>query len=461
MPYIEGRNDLQWYREKFSDIWQSATLTFSSVEVDGVQVPNGELVFSDEADEEGTEVLYREGALSVYEINSNSPFDLLNQMVNGEIPVDGGTAEIENEVREHNTHRYFHPSTRQSRVREDRPQMEVNAAVDIAVPKDLGEEYRGVLNKLDDQLMRVEEPYFELGHCEGYYFDCIFRSDRESPAILLFADSGMDLSISESGKLELVSPTRLFEDLFVSILPRRPRNEHKGWRIKFDEEQLESLDNGRSRYTEDLELEGIDKLYADLYLEERSFNTIEYATGGVPENPRYEVMQAFDQDDQLKGHLKGHSPNIFELAVGNALSTAGWLVQWYGEEDFRIPSFSREVSGAQYSEIDVIAYHPENTQILFIECTNQDISKKDSILDRTEAISSELNDDLIPIDISLTESVETVPCVATPQKLEDLNANVVSGFEENGIKLLHRERLRAIYEASRNTTDTVDADIPI
>ena len=65
MPYIEGRHDLQWYREKFGGIWQSATLTFSSVEVDGVQVPNGELVFSHEADEEGTEVLYREGALSV------------------------------------------------------------------------------------------------------------------------------------------------------------------------------------------------------------------------------------------------------------------------------------------------------------------------------------------------------------------------------------------------------------
>lgn len=67
MPYIEDPDDLQWYREKFSDIWRSATLTYSSVEVDGMQIPNGELEFSRESCEEGSEVLYREGALSIYD----------------------------------------------------------------------------------------------------------------------------------------------------------------------------------------------------------------------------------------------------------------------------------------------------------------------------------------------------------------------------------------------------------
>lgn len=459
MPYIEVQDDLQWYREKFDNIWQSATLTFSSVEVDGVHIPNGELVFSRELGEEGTEVLYSEGALSCYEVNSNSPFDLLEQVINGEIPTDEGTAEIESELRQRTPSNYFQDGARAGRVRKTRPPTEVNAAVSIGIPEDVDDEYSEVVDELDDQLMRAKEPYYDLARCEGYYFDYIFRSDRESPAILLFANSGMDFAISESGILEVISPTSLFADLFVSVLPQKPYAEYKGWRIEFNETQLESLDDGRSRSTEDLDLEGIDELYAVLYLEDRSINMVEHITGDVvPENPRYEILQAFDQDDNLEGYLEGHNADVFELAVGNALSTAGWFVQWYGEDDFVIPSFSEEIPGAPYHEVDVIAYHPENTEILFIECTNRDISKKEQILDRTEAIGSVLDNYLIPTDIGFIEALQTVPCVATPQKLEELNNDVVSEFEEKGIKVLYSERLRAIYAASRDTTDTVDAD---
>ncbi|TVT95149.1 hypothetical protein [Haloferax volcanii] len=257
----------------------------------------------------------------------------------------------------------------------------------------------------------------------------------------------------------MVSPTSLFEELFVSVLPQKPYDEHKGWQIKLEEDQLELMEDGRSRYTEDLELNGIDELYAVLYLGDRSVNFVEHNTGDVvPENPRYEIMQAFDQDNNLEGYIEGHNADYFEVAVVNALSTAGWLVQWYGDDSFVIPSFSEEVPGAPYQEIDIIAYHPENTQILFIECTNQDISKKDQILDRTEAISSVLDDYFIPVDIGLVEPLQTVPCVATPQKPEELNDNVVTEFEEKGVKVLHSERLRAIFAASQDTTDTVDVD---
>ena len=153
-------------------------------------------------------------------------------MIDGEIPVDGGTAEIESEVRKHNTSNCFQDGVREGRVRETRPQMEVNAAVSIDIPEDLEEEYSEVLDKLDDQLMRAEEPYYDLGRCEGYYFDYIFRSDRESPAILLFADSRMDFSTSKSGMLEVVSPTRLFEDLFVrSYVELRKEFSSEGLRV--------------------------------------------------------------------------------------------------------------------------------------------------------------------------------------------------------------------------------------
>jgi hypothetical protein len=77
------------YREHFAGIWQSATLTFTSVEVDGVHTPNGELEFSLLG--ESTEVLNREGALSIYKVYSTSPYDLLEQIINGEIPTYGGT----------------------------------------------------------------------------------------------------------------------------------------------------------------------------------------------------------------------------------------------------------------------------------------------------------------------------------------------------------------------------------
>jgi hypothetical protein len=459
MPYIEDLDDLQWYREHFGDIWQSATLTFSSVEVDGVQIPNGELEFSREPGEESTEVLYCEGALSIYKVTSTSPFDLLEQITTGEIPTDEGIAEIESELRRHNPSNYFQDGVREGRVRETRPRMEVNAAVSIDIPENIEDGYSEVIDELDDQLMQAEEPYYDLGRCEGYYFDYIFRSDRESPAILLFADSGMEFSIDDSDTLEVVSPTSLFEDLFVSVLPQKPYDEHKGWQIEFDEEQLESIEDGRSRYTEELDLEDIDELYAVLYLEDEMVNMTEHNTGDVvPENPRYEIMQAFDQDNNLEGYLEGHNADYFEVAVVNALSTAGWLVQWYGDDSFVIPSFSEDVPGAPYQEIDVIAYHPENTRILFIECTNQDISSKEQILDRTEAISSVLDDYLIPTDIGLIEPLQTVPCVATPQTPEELNDDVVEEFKEKGIKILDSERLKAIYAASQDTTDTVDAD---
>jgi hypothetical protein len=459
MPYIEDPGDLQWYREQFGDIWQSATLTFSSVEVDGVQIPNGELEFSREPGEESTEVLYREGALSIYEVATTSPFDLLEQIIDGKIPTGDGTADIKSDLRRHSPSNYFQDGMREGRVRETRPRMEMNAAVSIDIPEDIEDEYSEVVDELDDQLMRAEEPYYDLGRCEGYYFDYIFRSDRESPAVLLFGDSGMEFSIDDSDTLEVVSPTSLFEDLFVSVLPQKPYDEHKGWQIEFDEDQLESMEDGRSRYTEDLELEDIDELYAVLYLEDEMVNMVEHITADiVPENPRYEIMQAFDQDNNLEGYLEGHNADYFEVAVVNALSTAGWLVQWYGDDSFVIPSFSEDIPRAQYQEIDVIAYHPENTQILFIECTNQDISEKEQILDRTEAISSVIDNYHLPTDIGLTQPLQTVPCVATPQKPEELNNDVVSEFEEKDIEILHSERLRAIYAASRDTTDTVEAN---
>ena len=380
-----------------------------------MHIPNGELKFSREPGEESTEVLYREGALSIYRVNSTSPFDLLEKTINGEIPTDEGTAKIESDLPRHNPSNYFQDGVREGRVRETRPRIEVNAAVSIIIPEDIEDEYSEVVNELDDQLMRAEEPYYDLGRCEGYYFDYIFRSDREIPAILLFADSGMEFSIDDADTLEVVSSTSLFEDLFVSVLPQKPYDEHKGWQIEFVEDRLESMEDDRSRYTDELGLEGIDKLYAVLYLEDEMVNMVEHITGdAVPENPRYEIMQAFDQDNNLEGYLEGHNADYFEVAVVNALSTAGWLVQWYGDDSFVIPSFSEDVPRAQYKEIDVIAYYPENTRILFIECTNQDVSEKEQILDRTEAISSVLDDYLIPTDIGLIEPLQTVPCVATP-----------------------------------------------
>jgi hypothetical protein len=457
MPYIENTDDLDWYRERFSDIWESATLTYSSIEVNGRHIPNGELVFLRESCEEGVEVLYNEGPLSIIEVTTTSPFDLLEQLSDGTLPTKDGSTDIQSRFPRHTPNNHFQSG--EGRVRDTRPMEEVNGAIRINIPEDLEDEYHDVKDGMDDRLMRATEPYYSIGRCEGYYFDYIFRSNRDRPVILLFADTAVNLSINESGTLELVAPESLFEELYVSVLPQMPYDEHRGWQISFSETQLESLKDGRARYTEELDLTGIEELYALMYLGDRLLKHVEHTTGDdISENPRFEIMQAFDQDNNLAGYLEGHDPDNFEVAVLNVLSTAGWLVQWYGDDSFVIPSYSEDEPRTPYPEIDVIAYHPKHTQILFVECTNQDISGKEQILDRSEAVSSVLEEYYVSTDPGLVQPSEQIPCLATPQKPEALNDEVVSEFEEKGIEVLHSDRLRAIHAASQDTTATIDVD---
>lgn len=460
MPYIESADDLQWYREVFDGVWQSAVLRISLITVDDHRrIPNGELIFLHEPLNGQTEVLYEEGPLAIQEVVTDAPFDMLDDIRAGQIPIAGDSIDITSDLHQHSPSNYFQDGLPEGRVRETRPRTEVNAAINIEIPDDIGDDYSDGVDQLDNELKRAPEPYYDIGRCEGYYFDYISQSDRGDPKILLFADTGITFDINEDNKVDIVAPTPLFDDLFLSILPQHPYDEHKGWRIDMDRDQLETADDGRAHFTEDLDLEDIDKLYAILFLGERTIDMVEHhPEGTLPDNPRYQIMQAFDQANNLIGYLDGHNADYFEVAVVNAMSTAGWLVQWYGDEDFVIPSYSDDVSGAPYQEIDVIAYRPDSSQILFIECTNTGISNKEQILDRTEAISAVLGDQLLQTEMGLLTPQQCIPCIATPQSPEELNDDVVRDLEEKNITILHSERLKSIYMASQDTTDPVDAD---
>lgn len=459
MPYIENTDDLAWYREVFDDVWQSAVLRISLITVDDeTQIPNGELVFLREQRDPQATVLYEEGPLAIHEVVTDMPFAMLDDIRAGEIPTAGDPVNTTADLHQHSPSNYFHGGVSEGRVREQRPRIEVNAAIVIEIPDGVEDDYADWVDQLEDALKRAPEPYYDIGRCEGYYFDYVFRSNRNDPKILLFADTGIEFEVDES-EVEVLAPVSLFDDLFISVLPQQPYDEHKGWRVELDQDELEPLDDSRARYTTDFDLEGIDKRYAVLYLGEHKIDMIEHHPDGtLSENSRYQIMQAFDQADHLEGYLNGHDANYFEVAVANAMSTAGWLVQWYGDDHFRVPSHSDDVPGAQYKEIDIIAYRPDNSQILFIECTNNDISNKEQVLDRTEAISTELGDYLLRTEMGLLTAQQCIPCIAIPQLPEELNDDVVHNLEENGITILHSDRLKAIYDASQDTAGTVDAD---
>lgn len=459
MPFIVDRQDLEWYRDKFGDVWKSAQITVSTVEIGDTQIPQGELIFSRAQQETYCQTKYREGEFSIQQLVTDSPFGLIKEMINGKIPKINGGIQVECDLYQRNPATFFQGNLPEGLVNTNRPQLEVNAALDVSLPESLEDEYSDVVDDLDDRVMRADEPYYSIGQCEEYYFDILFRVERDRPKLLLFADPGMKFDITDQGELLLEAPTGLFQDLFVSILPRRPSGEYKGRRIIPEENKLKSLDEGRSRYSVELDFDGIDELFALLYLNDRMMSMLEHYPGEVvPENPRYEIMEAYDQDDRLFDYLEGNDPNYFEIGVLNTLSTAGWVVQWYGDDGFKIPNFSKEVPRAEFKEIDLIAYHPNGTQILCIECTNTDISNKEQIIDRTAEINSEIQEYIMSNEITLETYPNMVPCIATPRSREELSDDIVQEFEQKDIKILDCERLKTIYRTCANSSDTISVD---
>ncbi|WP_252697896.1 hypothetical protein [Natronosalvus vescus] len=462
MTYIESPDEIGYYRELFDGIWKSATLRIATIELDdGTQIPSGELVFSSESQKEKSEVRYCESCFTIHEVVTSSPFELLEEIVEGNIQTTDETIELDTEIHSHNTSGYFQTSLEESRVHEDRPVTEINTVVDIPLSEVQENQYSTKRKEVDDLLKRAVEPYYDTGRCQDYYFEYVFAKRADDPKILLFADPRIDYSLADD-RLRIVLPEPLVDDFFVSLLPQRPYGQHKGSRIDIDADRLETVDDGRLKFSQHLELDDIEHIYVNLYLDDELLDMIRYTPIDVLQaNPRFQILNEYDQRDKMVSYLEGEEPDAFEFAVLNLLSTAGYQVQMYGEGKYNIPNWSHEDSSRGYQEIDIIAYAPDSSEILFVECTNAGISEKQSLLDRSQAIAANALDSVQEYVFEKSESIPIrmlTPCIATPQSPESLNEEVVEDFEEKGVVILHQERLKNIYMASQEIDNTVSID---
>ncbi|MDR5672467.1 hypothetical protein RH858_04795 [Halalkaliarchaeum sp. AArc-GB] len=430
---------------------------------DGVTVPNAEIILSEEELEQQEVIPYSEGAFKIVEQTVNDPFDLLWDLVEGESVVGEG---VNIEMLKHRPEQRF-GGDREGRVFEDRPSTEVHVVFTVELSSDQEDEYNTVVNELEHRIQRAEEPYYDIAKCEYHYFDHHFRGKAKSdPEILVFAETRIEFTVSEDNVVHVVIPEEIKDQAAVSILPQRPYGTRKGWRIEFADEDLKETDDGRLKFTENPDFDEVERAYILLFVGDEILGFKDHYTrsgeGGLSVNSRYRIFDEYDQRDTLPDYLQGDNPDVFEIAVLNTLSTAGYLVQWFGESDFKIPNWSRESEGLPYDEVDLVAHRPNGSQILFVECTNKRISEKESILDRTEEIAAVIREEdpeFSDIDIMESSLRKIVPVIATPQMPEELSDQVVAELTEKGILVLDGEKLTEIYNLSAEHNDPVKIDI--
>jgi hypothetical protein len=461
MTLIQTEEDLDPFREYLSDIWERAVLRISFIKLDhGTRIPNGELVFLREPCEETGQIRYKIDDFVIYEITSQSPLELLSRVLSGQIPTVEDKIEIDTDLYSHNTSGYFQTGIEESRVEEDRPLTEFNGVIDVEITDEEEEKYSEKREDISDRLKRAEEPYYDTGRAQDFYFERVFATKKNDPKILVFANPDITYHI-EDDELELVFPEPLQDDLFISVLPQRPYGEHKGWRIEIADKELTSTDGNRLRFREELDLEGIENVYVVLYLGEQLLDMIDYVPSSLRRsNPRFQILDSYDPKANLVEYLEAPpSTDTFEVAVFNVLTTAGYFAHWFGETSFKIPNWTTEIPRSSDLECDVIAYPPDGTEVLFIECTVSKISNKEDILERSKAVAdAALEDDLISVGSGLFQTRQIVPCIATPQPPNKLSEEIVNDLEDKNVEILHTERLKAILEASQRTDDTVPID---
>lgn len=463
MTAIESESDLEQFESLLGQLWESAIIRYSTVEIeDGTKVPNGEIIFSDEELDQGEEVLYSEGPFEIVEKKVADPLDLLWDMIEGETVIG---SQIDLNMMEARVEQKF-MDNREARVFDDRPHAELHAVFEPALSDEQENEYSNVAKTLEERLQRAEEPYYNLAKCEYYYFRHHFRNRAKAdPEILVFAPTDIEFNIEDEDIINVIIPTEIEEQTAVSVLPQRPYGARKGWRVELADKTLEEMDDGRLQYTANPEFSDINNAYVLLFVEDEIlwFNEHYPSTGDGSShvNSRNEVFRAYDQKDTLIDYLNGDG-NVFEIAVLNALSTAGYAVQWFGDSSFDVPNWSHESDQVEYDEVDLIAHHPDGSRILFVECTYKRISEKKTILDRTEEIASVIRDwEPQSENIPRIEDSQRriVPVIATPQSPEELSEQIVKEFRNSGIVVLHGNRLTTIYKRSARQDEPVEIEI--
>lgn len=466
MTAIESESELDLYESIFGEFWESAVMRLSIIDVnEDLQVPNGEIVFQQEEADKLEQVLYSEGPFRIIEKTVENPFSLLRSLSNGELAESAG---VDIELLQYSPEQRF-LNQRESRVLEPRPRTELHSVFTVEMPDDVEDAYKETVDELNEQLKRASEPYYRLDRCEDYYFDLHFRGkDTESPEILSFAETGIEFEIDSQHRLTTVIPELIVNDTAVSVLPQKPYGARKGWRLNFEDLEPEQRRDGLVEFCKQLDLDGVDRSYIILFVDGEVLEFIEHPERGAilsddyPVNTRYRLLDEYDQRGKMVRYLQGEEPNAFEVAVLNTLSTAGYLVQWFGDKPFDIPNWDRESKSLPYDEVDIVAHRADGSQVLFVECTNKRISEKESLLDRTEEIAAVLREedpDLVDLELIEQERRKIVPVIATPQMPEELNDQVVAEYNEKGVVVLDGEKLTEIYRVSSDQTDPIRVDI--
>jgi len=461
MTAIENKEELEQYQSLFDDLWESVRIRYSTLELpDDVKVPNGEIIFSEQAVEPSRTVLYSEGPLEIVEETKPSTFDFLWNLLKNQQVIGKG---IELTLCDHRVEQKFVDKP-QARVQQERPRAELHAALEPNLETDQYDTYAGVASDLEDMLQRADEPYFDLSRCEYQYLRHHFRNKSKGDSeILVFAPTGIELTIGDTDTITVIIPPEIEDQTALSILPQRPYGVAKGQRIELASESLHVREDGRLEYTKTPDLKDIERSYIMLFVGDKMMHFEDYysmRSGNSGEfNPRKQLFDEHDQRGLLEDYLEGKGSNVFEHAVLNTLSIAGYIVQWFGDSSFKIPNYDKESAKSKYGEIDIIAHAPDGSHILFVECTEARISEKRSILDRMDRVVSNIGDDSDE-DLPNADYSEptTTPVVATPQPPEELNDQVVANLEDDGILILHGQRLQRLYERSHLQTDPVGLD---
>lgn len=466
MTAIEQEEDIQRYKSLFGELWESAVVRVSLIELDDETIiPNGEIIFSKESAEGEQSVLYEEGQFKIIERTVTDPFSLIEDLAAGEF---GEAQGVDIDLLKHNPEQRF-LNNRESRVFDPRPRSELHAVFSVDLSKDTQSEYNDLVDDLQDRLQRSSEPFYDISKAEYYYFDHHFRGSRRAdPELMVFADTGIEFDLHEEEGLSVVVPEAIIDETAVSILPQRPYGKGKGWRTELSDADLEELEDDRVEYSDNLDFPDIEEAYIILFvgdeiLEFKEFYNQDAVRDGLGyTNPRYGILDEYDQRDRLREHLQGGDSDIFEVAVLNLFSVAGYQVQWFGPSKLKIPNYDNRTDTPSHKEIDVIAHRPDGSQILFIECTVQGIADKADLLDRVGQLSAGIEaTKTVPRDIDIFESTprKVVPVIATSMEPEELTHQVVESYIEQGVVVLDSSDLVSILDIASEQSEPVQLDI--
>lgn len=459
MRTIESKEQIEEFQNNFGAIWDSATFRASVLTInEEYRVPNGEIIFHTDERDEHEGCLYQHNEFSIYEKTLTDPFDLLHQLTDGNLTLDGEPIETDISLIEANTSGYFQTGLEESRVFDDRPKSELNAAFAVDIPDEA--DYNNAIDEVDDSIKNAEEPFFDISRAEYYYFDYAFRGkSKVDPRLLLFAPTDLNLTLEEDHTLEFTFPDVLSDKLDINIHPVRPLGKQKGRKIRVEEVERESVDERLSMVRETLDLTEIERIYVSIFAEDTWVIHEEYRNSDAETvNDRYTMFNKYDQRGLLEKYLtEADDSDLFETAVLNLLGIAGYRTLWFGDTNFNIPNFSTETSGLPFDEIDIVGHAPDGSRMLFVECTLQNISEKEDVLERVSNIAAELREDEDEIQIGegWSRTTSYVPCIATPQSEVQLNNEIVEDFTSKGFEILTGEDLVQIYDESMRNTDFV------